>query len=192
MVVHDIIVRKGMTLKLTKKRNKRLRKSFIKYLSLLTCFILITLMYMMTHELGHVLAIILTGNEFRGFGYEPNTISLYSRMHVTHDIHSDRIIIISGSLLAILVALFMMNLSCKHENIIVFHSSYSYIAGECIYWMTSPCLKIGDAFSFLTTFDNNYFVATCVFVVPLIVMVIVLLRGFNLFWKLIDKKARRY
>lgn len=144
--------------------------------------------YFLIHEVGHILAIILTGHEFLGLEPVPEFFSIGVKGGGKWDDASRRILYASGSIFVASVGVLFMIYSYKREKITLFFTLYTYLGGEGLYWLLSPFLGYGDAFLLLSTVENDALVRAVILISSLMFMIIMHVGGALLFLKLVDQK----
>ena len=122
-------------------------KGIYKLLLYIALIIPILYGFVWIHELGHVLAAILTGNEVVRIEFTLIRATCYTRYY---NYFGRGLVCASGSLAVLLIAVPLWFYSIKKKNIWILVIAFTEIACEVLYWAVSPGLQYGDAHSLIS------------------------------------------
>ena len=139
----------------------------------------------MVHEFSHVIAIILTGNEWNGFIADLTNIVCMKTDVKYNDKDAIPIIMIAGSLGSIIFCSIVISISIKFKNLYLLSFSFLQVIGEFFYWGISPIIEFGDAYIMYTflKFKNWQLLSISFFVMVVLLLILYAIIHYKIFLK---------
>lgn len=138
-------------------------------------FILILLLSLLVHELGHCFSCILMGGKCYGIGLELSKGYAYARIHCDTK-ECAFITLIFGSLTSSIYGSIIAETGKKKNNYSVYAAGSSVVLSESFYWGISPFIKMGDCYILCIIFNLNLMFVGLFFIALTILLYILFLK----------------